>query len=144
MAVDQHVQRKQTVHKNSKFKDLPVAADEAVWTHTLTIQIGGLAANPSTALPGTQRFAGVATHGFDNTGSPDGTLAPMPERWCKVSKSGRWLFTLEAASPAPEIGADAFVFDNDQVTADGNGRVRCGRFWSIEPSGEVWIDIDGA
>lgn len=118
---------------------IPVNAAAVIYNGALvSIDGDGMAVAATTTA--TQKVAGVAIKGYDNTDGADGSLATPPARYCKVQ---RGLFSFAVAG-TPIAGASVYVVDDDNLTTVA-GNVMAGTLWEPDPdiSGNWFVFVRG-
>ena len=131
MPLTQDVVRSHAVH-TPLILAVPAKANAVLFAGAITALDAGFAVPASDAAG--LLIVGVNQTSLDNTGGANGVIVGGDghgsERFVEVDRDGMWEFAV--AGTAPVAGQNAFVVDDDTVSADATvNKLRLGQF--IEP-----------
>jgi len=132
--------KRMTRPKSAKGMDFPVAAGAVIFTGAYVVLSGGFL-HPATAAPGL-RPTGRATSDASNALGNDGDVAChvdfMREKtlFPFIGNAGEFRQT--------DVGATAFLLDDQTVTTDAAGHTAAGVAWRVALDNEiqtVWVEV---
>jgi hypothetical protein len=138
-----NVHRMHSVHQ-PQFLPIPVEAGVRIFLNAIVCtNAEGLAGPVYDGL--SLRAQGVAWKPFDNTDGDSGTLGDTfnsfgAARFVEVDSRGEWEFAILA--PMPKPGDNAYVVDDDTVSAVTANSVLLGKFTRPGSPGKWFVDIE--